>query len=844
MAIYQSREEFQDILSKLWDMILSKPEISEAVAGEKLVVRFRYTDFKTDFYIDLTGDQPAYYWDPDNEAVVDVDMILSSETSHKFWMEQLNVPLAIASRKIIAKGSIQKALKLLPALKPAFPLYPELLVQLGKANLIEKRKKAKKRKRKWMGLFRKNRSRSYDLNKLPAFPLDQAESSKVVSDSTKTLLPDVSELDILRTMLTIRHFENHLSEAFRKGDLPTEAIHLSIGQEAIAACVCLNLGPNDYINTTHRGHGHIIAKGADINTMMAELYGKATGLCEGKGGSMHVTDRSLGVLGANGIVGAGYLLAMGAAFTIKQEGRKDVSVVFAGDGSVNQGMFHEAMNMASLFELPLLVVVENNLYGEFTALEKHSAEPNLHERLSAYRIPARRLDGNDAGELWGEMADTINQVREDGRPRMVELMTYRHHGHMEGESERYRPLGEKETHLRRDPILLHQRRLLDQKMATQQEIQDLENQVRQNVEDAVNFAIESPQPGSTELCTRVYFPDDASLFDGDITRNTAGSDLSVAQSINQAISEEMKRDSRVFLWGEDVTLGGYFSVTEGLVDTFGRERIIDTPISEYGIVGGAVGAAMTGMRPICEILFSDFLTCCMDPIFNQAAKLRYMTGGQVTMPLTVRTPVGAGVGMAAQHSQSMERFFFGIPGLMVVAPSDPYTAKGLLKSAIRSENPVIFFEHKLLYANGGSVPDTEYLLPLGKARIVRSGDDITIVSHLLGVGVAMDTAEILAGEGIQAEVIDLCTLYPIDSRTILESVAGTGRLATIEEGHATGGIGAEIIARVTTAGHGLLNAPPIRFAAPECPIPYAKNLENKMMPDPGRIAESILKQFE
>lgn len=844
MTIYQSKQEFQDILSKLWDMIFKNPEITEAVAGEKLVVRFRYTDFKTDFYIDLTGDQPAYYWDPERETIADVDMILSSETSHKFWMEQLNVPLAIASRKIIAKGSIQKALKLLPALKPAFPLYPDVLVQLGKVDLLEGRKDARKRKRKWMSLFQKKRSRSFDLKKLPGFPLGHTEKAVMASDSAKTNLPDVSELDILETMFTIRHFENHLAKAFRKGDLPTEAIHLSIGQEAIAACVCLNLGPTDYINTTHRGHGHIIAKGADINTMMAELYGKATGLCQGKGGSMHVTDRSLGILGANGIVGAGYLLAMGAAFTIKQEGRKDVSVVFAGDGSVNQGMFHEAMNMASLFELPLLVVVENNLYGEFTPLEKHSAEPNLHERLNAYRIPARRLDGNDVGELYGEIADTINQIRQDGKPRMLELMTYRHHGHMEGESELYRPLGEKETHLKRDPIPLHKRRLLDQKMVTEQEIKELEDQVRQNVEDAVKFAVESPQPESIELSTRVYFPDHTSLFNGNIAGNPAGNDLSLAQAINQAISEEMTRDPRVFLWGEDVALGGYFSVTEGLIDKFGKERIIDTPISEYGIVGGAVGAAMTGMRPICEILFSDFLTCCMDPIVNQAAKLRYMTGGQVTIPLTVRTPVGAGVGMAAQHSQSMERFFFGVPGLMVVAPSDPYTAKGLLKTAIRSENPVIFFEHKLLYANGGSVPDTEYLLPLGKARIVRSGDDITIVSHLLGVGVAMDAAEMLAGEGIHAEVIDLCTLYPLDTRTILESVARTGRLATIEEGHATGGIGAEIIARVTTAGHGLLNATPLRFAAPECPIPYAKNLENEMIPDPGKIAESILKQFE
>ncbi len=843
MAVYQNKEEYQDILSRLWDMIFATPEIVAAVAGEKLVVRFRYTDFKTDFYIDLTGDEPTYYWDPDREVHVDVDMILSSETSHKFWLEQLNVPLAIASRKIIAKGSIQKALKLIPALKPAFPLYPELLRKMGKEDLIESRKKAKKRKSRFPGFFKKKLSRSYDLKAVPDFPLNHSEDKGQAGGGSKDAKGDVSEMEILRTMLTIRYFENHLSEAFRRGELPTEAIHLSIGQEAVAACVCLNLGASDYINTTHRGHGHIIAKGADINRMMAELYGKSDGLCEGKGGSMHVTDRSLGILGANGIVGAGYLLAMGAAFTIKHEKRKDVSVVFAGDGSVNQGMFHEAMNMASLFELPLLTVVENNLYGEFTALEKHSAEPDLHKRLDAYRISSIRLDGNDAAGLYGEIAGIIDEIRQDGKPRMVELMTYRHHGHMEGEPELYRTEAEKEAHKKRDPLVLYKNHILESKTATEKEIEDLEKQVQKSIDAAVAFADQSSLPESAELPARVYFPDDESLFEGDFAGKGKGVDLSVAQAINQAIAEEMKRDDKVFLWGEDVALGGYFSVTEGLVEAFGRDRIIDTPISENGIVGGAVGAAMTGMRPICEILFSDFLTCCMDPIFNQAAKLRYMTGGQVTMPLTIRTPVGAGIGMAAQHSQSMERFFFGVPGLIVVAPSDPYTAKGLLKSAIRSNNPVIVFEHKLLYANSGSAPDGDYLLPLGKARIVRAGDDVTIVTHLLGVGVAEDAAEILADEGIQAEIIDLCTLYPLDTKTILDSVLKTGRLVTIEEGHATGGIGAEVIARVTTAGYGLFKKAPLRIAARECPIPYAKNLENGMMPDPRKIADSILKLF-
>jgi pyruvate/2-oxoglutarate/acetoin dehydrogenase E1 component len=229
----------------------------------------------------------------------------------------------------------------------------------------------------------------------------------------------------------------------------------------------------------------------------------------------------------------------------------------------------------------------------------------------------------------------------------------------------------------------------------------------------------------------------------------------------------------------------------------------------------------------------------MDPILNQAAKLPYMTGGQVSIPLTIRTPVGSGIGMAAQHSQSMERFFFGIPGLMVVAPSDAYTAKGILKAAIRSDNPIIFFEHKLLYAEPKMVPDGDYTLPIGKARVVRRGDDVTIVTHLLGVGIALDAAKILADMGIEAEVIDLVTLYPMDTKTILDSVAKTGYLVTVEEGSPTGGIGSEVIARTAISGAGLLRANPVRISAPECPIPYAGNLENMIIPDPEGVAKIV-----
>ena len=839
MSAFKSKDELVQVLSALWEDIFNTPAITEKISAEKLIVKFRFTDFGTDLYIDNKGDVPRYYWDPPDDVAFDVEMIQTSETSHQFWLEKLNVPMAIATRKVVAKGSVQKALKLIPALKPAFALYPEILKRMGKADLLQEAP-TKKRKRRFKILGRR-RPGTYGLDALPSFPMQYADdTAKAEVQARSAIAKTVSEADLLKTMLTIRRFEQHLSEAFQKGDLPTEAIHLSIGQEAVAVGVCMNLKDSDYLNTTHRGHGHIIAKGADINRMMAELYGKASGLCKGKGGSMHVTDGSIGILGANGIVGAGYLLALGAGFTIKHYEKSDnISVVFAGDGSVNQGMFHEALNMISVLELPVLIVVENNRYGEFTAIERHSAVTEIYKRAEAYAIESVRLDGNDVRAVFSEVGRLIAAMRSDGKPRLVELMTFRWHGHMEGDAELYRTEAEKDRFRKEDPIVRLQNELVREGIAQEAEIADIKQAVEKDIEAAVAYAAQGELPDISELAIDVYCPDDAQLYSGSFDPGSATTELSVSEAINLALAQEMERDERVFLWGEDVSLGGYFNVTNGLIDKFGPERIIDTPISENGFVGGAVGAAMTGMRPVSEILFADFLSCCMDPILNQAAKLRYMTGGQVSAPLTIRTPLGSGIGMAAQHSQSMEKFFFGIPGLIVIAPSDAFTSMGLLKSAIRSNNPVLFFEHKLLYADAGKVPDTDFTLPIGKARIVRQGRDITIVTYLLGVSVALGAAKILSQSGIEAEVIDLVTLYPMDHKTILESVAKTGYLATIEEATFSGSVGSEIISATTVAGFNLLKGAPLKIAAPENPIPYCKNLENAMLPTAEMVAAKV-----
>jgi 2-oxoisovalerate dehydrogenase E1 component len=839
MTPFKDKDELIKILSALWDEIFNTPEITRKVSEEKLIVKFRFTDFESDFFIDITGETPRYYWDPPDRSGFDVEMILSSQTSHQFWMQTLSVPMAIATRKIIAKGSVPKALKLIPSLKPAFALYPSILKRMGREDLLQISPKRKSRRA--IKFFGRRRAKTYTLDAIPAFPMEFREAQIDPSKKKRSIpVKTISELDLLKTMHTIRAFEQHLSHAFKKGDLPTEAIHLSIGQEAVAAGVCMNLRDSDYLNTTHRGHGHIIAKGADIKKMMAELYGKAAGLCKGKGGSMHVTDGSIGILGANGIVGAGYLLALGAGFTIKYyEKGDDISVIIAGDGSVNQGMFHEAMNMISLLDLPVLIAIENNRYGEFTSIDRHSAVTDIYKRAEAYALESHQIDGTDVQTVFAAVGNIIDQMRSDGKPRFLEMMTNRWHGHMEGDSEVYRTAEEKERYLKQDPIVQLETNLIQQGIAGETQIKAVRDSVDKEIAEAAVFAEQSELPEPATLLSDIYCPEEKTLYSGSFDMGIELREISVSQAINEALAHEMKRDQRVFLWGEDITLGGYFNVTNGLVEKFGKDRVIDTPISENGFVGGAVGAAMTGMRPVCEILFADFLTCCMDPILNQAAKLRYMTGGQVSIPLTIRTPLGSGIGMAAQHSQSMEKFFFGIPGLIVIAPGDAFTAMGLLKSAIRSNNPVLFFEHKLLYADAGKVPKSDYTLPIGKARIVRNGNHVTLVTYLLGVGIALEAARQLSETGIEVEVIDLATLYPVDTKTILDSVAKTGYLMTVEEGSFSGSIGSEVIARIVQAGFNLLKAAPVKIASPECPVPYAKNLENAMLPSAERIIKEI-----
>lgn len=901
MTIFRDEAHLYRVLDAFFTRVRDTPSLAEAMVSGRFVLRFRYKDPAAEVTVDLRGQPITWHLGP-CELQPDLEMIQSADTAHKFWMGSLSVPRALATRQVVSRGNVAKALKLLPALKPAFVLYADVLRELGEDALLAAAGGAKARAKAnvetgakqsvrasgdggdWGAVRRRpqgertawgrflakvgrlagrafSRSGSWRSPvRPPATPWAATGPVIPLFDGPAPAPPAFRQPDLpepgpaldramLARMWLIRAFEERISEANARGEIPTEAIHLSIGQEATAVGVCFALRGDDYLATTHRGHGHMLAKGANLGGMMDELLAKATGLCGGKGGSMHVTEAAVGAIGANGIVGASPLMAAGAAHAARRRGSDQVAVAFLGDGATNQGMFHEGMNFAAVLDLPALFVVENNLYGEFTPLARHCRVPRLADRAAAYGMPGHTVDGNDVRAVYEATRAAVARARAGEGPTLLECLTYRWHGHMEGEDLPYRSAEEIASWRERCPIAAFRRRLLSEGTLTEPEAEAIEREAKAAVARAWEAALAAPQPTPEALLRDVFAPEPRSLYEappGSVAQKEEPGEprqLTGSEAIREALAEELERDPRVYLLGEDVTTGGYFAVTAGLVDRFGTGRIVDTPISEYAIVGSAVGAALAGARPVAEILFSDFITTCMDPLVNQAAKLRYMSGGQVELPLVVRTPGGGGLGMAAQHSQSLEALLTGIPGLIVLAPGTPADAKGLLKAAIRSHNPVLFFENKLLYPTTGPAPalapGAEHLVPIGKAEVKRPGRDVTLVSVGAILGRVLEAAETLAAEGVEVEVVDLRSLVPLDLPTVLASVHRTGRLVTVEDGCLGHGFGSEILARVTEAAFGSLRAAPRRVAGADVPLPYNVALENLALPDAPRIAAAV-----
>ncbi|MFN3650599.1 MAG: pyruvate dehydrogenase complex E1 component subunit beta [Armatimonadota bacterium] len=717
--------------------------------------------------------------------------------------------------------------------------------------------------------------------------------------------------DYLRTMCEIREFEDGLYNLYRAGKL-RGATHMSAGQEAVPTGAVAAITRKDLIASTHRGHGHCGAMGnlwadnseerqAHWNAMMAELFGRSTGYCRGRGGSMHIADVEKGNLGATGIVAGNLPVATGAALAENLKGSDSVVLCFFGDGATNTGAFHEALNMgASLFcGLPVIYICENNMYGMSVPFNQSSIEglhcaskiDNIAARAAAYPMPGVIVDGQDVLAVRTAVEEAVERARTGGGPTLIEARTYRYYGHSLSDARAYRTRDEERQWRDRDPIDVFARKLVDSELFTQEEVDAIKAEAKATIDESIRFALDSPLPDPSELHDNVYVdPDPVTVaaqvkteqelwkrvkpaeqaFYRTFHEATAQDPTNVlpkvgkaeqealqaehgiriipmVEALQEAHREEMQRDERVIVLGEDIGIyGGAYGATRGLFQEFGARRVIDTAISEAAVVGAACGAAMRDLRPIAEIMYIDFITIASNQLVHNIAYNRYQFGGKIKVPCVIRTEGGVGRSFAATHSESLESWFMHIPGLYVVMPSTPYDAKGLLKSSIRDENPVLFIEHKEMYAKvTGPVPEEEYLIPLGVADVKRPGKDVTIVAYSRMVHFALAAAAALERDGISAEVIDPRTLNPLDLPTIAESVRKTGRLVMVQECYPRASVGEDIIRRVMEyrfdngrTGFSYLDGPPTLLAAADTPVPMSAPLEEAAVPTVAGIVEA------
>ena len=659
-------------------------------------------------------------------------------------------------------------------------------------------------------------------------------------------------ISMYEQMTLIRCFEDHLYRLFLQGLVPG-TLHQYQGQEAVAVGVCSALRTSDVVFSTHRPVGHALAKGCPVDTIAAELWGKATGCVGGRGGQMHLADAAVGLMPSNAIVGANVPIATGAAIGFDLRNSDSVAVSFSGDGAANIGALHEGINLAAVRRAPVVFVCENNLYGASTHQSQAMCIDDIAERALGYGIPGIVVDGMDVAAVYHAAQTAVARARAGDGPTFIECKTYRFQGHSRGDPGGYRTQQELEHWKSRDPLKLCAEHLTEVESFTQEQLQAISTDCQKRVEAAVTFAQVSPEPAADSVTQHVFAAPKTGSSPQARPVTGEARKMSLVEALREAIATGMETDDTVFLLGEDVGIaggfGGGFTVSLGLSEQFGHDRILDTPISEIAIVGAAVGAAMTGMRPVAEMQYGDFVFCAMDQVVNQAAKMRYMSNGQVSVPMVLRLPVGAS-NRGCQHGQSTEAFFMHTPGLKVVCPSNPYDAKGLLLASIRDNDPVIFLEHKLLYgAKGGrqektsidpqaSVPPEDYEVPLGTVSVKRAGSDVTILANMLMVHRALEAAERLSDEGIQAEVIDVRCLVPLDIDTLVASAGKTRRVLIVEEDNLTGGWGAEVSAVLYERLFDQLVAPIQRIAAPDTPLPCAASLEQEYVPSVNTIVDT------
>ena len=636
-------------------------------------------------------------------------------------------------------------------------------------------------------------------------------------------VPKKQQLSLYYNMLKSRMIEEKMLILLRQGKI--SKWFSGIGQEAISVGLTMALHSDEYILPMHRNLGVFTTREIPLNRLFSQWQGKKSGFTKGRDRSFHFGSQEYKIIGMISHLGPQLGVADGIALSHVLRKQSKLTAVFSGEGGTSEGDFHEALNIASVWSLPVLFCIENNGYGLSTPTNEQYNCKNIADRGNGYGMESHIIEGNNILEVYSKINKISKSVRKKPRPILLEFKTFRRRGHEEASGTKYVPEDLMNFWKSKDPIDNYESFLIKTNILSSSKIDEFRNEISNEIKSGLKLAFDEDDIKAdlqTEL-SDVYKSYEFEKVDSvDKSR-----EMRFIDAISDGLEHAMKKHDDLVIMGQDIAeYGGVFKITDGFLEKFGKDRVRNTPICESGIIETAMGLSIAGIKSIVELQFADFISSGFNPVVNYLAKSYYRWGQEADIVL--RMPCGAGVGAGPFHSQTNEAWFTKTPGLKVLYPAFPYDAKGLLISAIQDPNPILFFEHKALYrSQRQEVPVNYYSIPIGKAAMLKRGEDVTIITYGAGVHWALETLN--NNHEISADLIDLRSIQPIDYECIIDSVKKTNRAIILQEDSLFGGIASDISSFLMENAFEFLDAPVKRVGSLNTPIPFADSLEQQYL---------------